>query len=114
MSGKTRNPNDEEAGETRLELMMVVGEWKAVTSLSSVERPPSARAHITSAPSNVSLPRKRMDCVSAKMEPARARYGELTNVCHFLSGMPNKQRILKILRTFKVPISLSFGSFCKF
>ena len=39
--------------------MMVVGEWKAVTSLSSVERPPSARAHITSAPSNVSLPRQR-------------------------------------------------------
>jgi len=38
---------------------MVVGEWKAVTSLSSVERPPSARAHITSAPSNVSLPRQR-------------------------------------------------------
>ena len=30
--------------ETRRE---VVGEWKAVTSLSSVERTPSARAHNT-------------------------------------------------------------------
>ena len=60
----------------------VGSEWKAVTSLSSVERRPSARAHLPShscLADNVSKTKTKrkaeMDCVSGKMELARARYG---------------------------------------
>ena len=98
---------------------MVVGEWRAVTSLSSVERPPSARAHITSAPSNVSLPRQRERgwtvCPPRWSRQEPGTYGELTNVCNFFSGMLNKQRILrKKICTCKVLILSSVGTLANF
>ena len=111
---KGKNDDEKVAHQTRLKVGS--SEWKAVTSLSSVEPRPSARAHLPSyscLADNVSKTKTKrkaeMDCVSGKMELARARYGlgtkqvSVKKSTYFLVGAPNKQRILK---NNKVPILL--------